>query len=63
MKTLVSLICIWGIISIVRLHKTCKKKNIKFHPMEGTLADWMGFLIGGSVCVIFISYLIIKYLP
>jgi hypothetical protein len=31
--------------------------------MEGTLADWMGFLIGGSVCVIFISYLIIKYLP
>ena len=63
MITLASIFFIWGIISIIRLHKICKDEGIPFNPLEGTLTDWMGFLIGTIVGGITTVVLIIEYLP
>ena len=63
MITLTLILIIWGFTSISRLHKICKDKEIPFDPFEGTLMDWLGFLIGvvgGGIATIL---LILKYLP
>lgn len=63
MITLISILSIWGIISTVRLNKICKKSNSEFNPLEGTLLDCYGFIIGLITFSISIVYLFTKYLP
>jgi hypothetical protein len=63
MITLTLILIIWGFTSIIRLYKICKDKGVPFNPFEGTLMDWLGFLIGvvgGGIATIL---LILKYLP
>ena len=67
MITLFALVILWGIFSTYRIYKKCKSMGVDFDPFEGTFEEYMGVImgsiIGGSVLVGFLLYLIIIYLP
>lgn len=66
MLTLSGIIVVIGIISTCRLYKSCKKQNIPFNPLAGSIMDSMGFYLGIVIPFIVglstLMYLIVKYL-
>ena len=63
MITFLILVLIIYIINYISLKKVCKKKGIGFNPLEGTLLNWMIYIIGLAILLIAFSILIIHYLP
>lgn len=67
MITLLTLVVLWGVFSIYRIHKKCKSMGIDFDPFLFTFEECMGVfiggIIGGSIVLGILLYSIIKYLP
>lgn len=63
MYTLCLLIMVWFIISCIRINNVCKKTNCDFNPFNGTFIDWAGFVLGGTITLIFIVTMSLIYLP
>ena len=67
MITLLGILVVMGIISTYRIYKSCKKQDIPFNPLDGSIIEWFGFFIGILFPFIFaivtLFYLIVKYLP
>lgn len=62
MYTLITLLTIYYIYVLYKLYRIAKKNNEMFNPFEGTLIDWMFFLIGtafwiGQIIKAFVTYL------
>jgi hypothetical protein len=60
MLTLTALMTIWGIISYFRIKKV---SNGSFNPFNGGYIDFMGIILGGTMSLILIANLMIKFLP
>jgi len=67
MITLLGILVVIGIISTYRIYKSCKKQDIPFNPLDGSLIEWLGFGFGVLFPFIWalagLIYLIVKYLP
>lgn len=67
MITLLGILVVIGIISTYRIYKSCKKQDIPFNPLDGSIIEWFGFLFGILFPFIFalvgLIYLIVTYLP
>ena len=61
MKTLITLIIIWGIVSYIRIKK--KSEDGKFNLFSASVFDYFGFAIGCCALSLIILILIVKYLP
>ena len=61
MLTLITLIMIWLVISTIRIKKACKGKD--FNPLEGTMIDFTGFILGTTVTIVVIITICIVFLP
>jgi hypothetical protein len=67
MITLLGILVVIGIISTYRIYKSCKKQDISFNPLDGSLIEYLGFVFGvlfpGLYVLSTFIYLIVKYLP
>jgi len=61
MLTLTILMMIWFVISIIRIKKACK--GIEFNPFEGTMIDFMGFILGTVITILVIITICLVFLP
>ena len=52
---------IWLVISTIRIKKACKGKD--FNPLEGTMIDFTGFILGTTVTIVVIITICIVFLP
>ncbi len=63
MLTLSILIFIWGIISLYRTYKQCKRNDKPFSLMGESLIDFLGIIVSLSVLILWVALLSFLYLP
>ena len=63
MITLAILSILWGLFSYYRINKRCKENGADFNPFNGTLVDFIGFMLGMSAGMLAIAAICIIHFP
>ena len=59
MKSVLTIIVMFGIISTLRTYKKCKRQNISFNPYEAhSVIEFLGMVLFGIVLLSMIFYII-----